>query len=59
MRYRFADRKDYIPGEYQIEGMIFTYKNGMVADTKLAYVSGALAEDSRKGKVISIEIAVR
>ena len=59
VRYRFADTKDYVPGGYQIEGMTFTYKNGTVADTKMSYVSGALAEDVRKGKVAGIEIIVR
>lgn len=58
VRYRFAERKDYVPGNYEITGMTFRYQNGTVADTKLAYVSGKLAEDIRKGKVADIEIGI-
>ncbi len=58
VRYRFAERRDYVPGNYEISAMTFRYQNGTVADTKLPYVSGKLAEDIRKGRVADIEIVI-
>lgn len=57
--YQFAEKKDYIPGGYNVSGMIFTYKNGTVAETKQARVEGALAEDIRRRKISEIKIMVQ
>ena len=58
VNYHFADVKDYIPGGYEIKGMKFLYHSGTVADTKLSYAQGTLAEDIRKGRVAEIIIEI-
>ena len=58
VNYHFADVKDYIPGSYEIRSMKFLYHNGTVADTKLSYAQGTLAEDIRKGRVAEIVIEI-
>lgn len=59
VRYQFADARDYIPGNYTVTGMTFTYKNGTVANTGLSYASGVIAEDIRRRKVTEIVITIR
>lgn len=58
VEYRMADRKDYIPGRYQIRNMHFLYKNRNEVDTTAAYVTGKLAEDIRERKIMKMEITL-
>lgn len=57
--YRLEEKKDYIPGQYAVRQMHFTYKNGTEADVDAGDVSGKLAEDVRAGKVERIEVCIR
>lgn len=54
--YRMEDKRDYIPGQYTVRRMHFTYTNGNEADVDAAFVSGKLALDVRAGKMERIEI---
>lgn len=54
--YRMEEKRDYIPGQYAVKRMHFTYKNGNEADVDAAFVSGKLAQDVRAGKMERIEI---
>lgn len=57
--YRFAEVRDYTPGNYRITGMTVTYRNGAVAETSSGCAVGALAEDIRKGRVTEIQIEIK
>lgn len=59
VEYFVQKKKDYVPGEYQIQGMHLVYKNGSTAETTLAAISGQMAADIRKGRVVRIEITLR
>lgn len=56
--YELGDVKNYIPGNYVIENMTFTYRNGTVAHTALPYATGQMAEDIRNHKVKEICISI-
>lgn len=56
--YHFADRKDYIPGEYQINTMKFVYKNGSVVNINSGCATGHIAQDIRNGAVAEIAIDI-
>lgn len=58
VEYQMADKKDYIPGNYQIRNMHFLYKNKNEVDTTAAYVTGKLAEDIRERKIVKMEITL-
>lgn len=58
VEYQMADKKDYIPGSYQIRNMHFLYKNKNEVDTTAAYVTGKLAEDIRERKIVKMEITL-
>ena len=57
--YKFAEQKDYIPGNYRICGMVFTYENGSIANVASPVAEGKIAEDIREGKIAKIEIEIR
>ncbi|WP_099469247.1 hypothetical protein [Konateibacter massiliensis] len=59
VRYFMQDKKDYVPGEYQICGMNLVYKNGSTAETAHEMISGQMAADIRKGSIVRIEITLR
>ncbi len=57
--YQFADVADYIPGQYEITSMKFTYENGSVAYVTTAYAGEKIARAVRDGLVTEIKIDVR
>lgn len=54
--YHMEGKRDYIPGQYTVKRMHFTYKNKNEADVDAACVAGKLAEDVRGGKMEKIDI---
>ena len=58
VEYAMKERKDYIPGNYQIKNMHLLYKNQNEVDTKAGSVSGKIASDIREQKVSKIEITL-
>ncbi len=56
--YRMEEKRDYIPGQYTIRRMHFTYRNKNEADVETAYVRGKQAQDIRAGKIERIEVWV-
>lgn len=54
--YRFSEQKDYIPGQYEIKEMHFTYKNKNEVNISGDSVRGKLAEDVRARRVERIEM---
>ena len=58
VEYIFEEKKDYIPGNYQIKNMHFIYKNKNEANVATEYVSGKMAEDIREHKIEKIEITL-
>lgn len=59
VNYHFAQCKNYIPGEYEILSMLFTYQDGTAVRFTGPVVAGSIPEDLRTGKVrkVSVEIA--
>lgn len=57
--YHFANRRDYIPGEYEIVSMSFVYANGSVATVHGEYTGERQARDIRDGLVKKIMIEIR
>lgn len=58
VEYLLEEKKNYIPGSYQVTNMHFIYKNRNEADTAADYVSGKIAEDIREQKIAKIEITL-
>ena len=56
--YQFAERKDYIPGEYHITTMKFVYKCGSVANINSDCAGGHIAQDLRAGAVAEAIIEI-
>lgn len=56
--YHFAKQCDYIPGDYEIRSMTFTYCNGSVATINATRAGEKLAKDVRDGLVKKIEIEI-
>ncbi|WP_313072515.1 hypothetical protein [Lacrimispora sp.] len=54
--YHFAQRKDIIPGSYQIKIIILEFLNGQVKEIKESWVSGPDAEMLRAGEVKSVVV---
>lgn len=54
--YHMEGKRDYMPGQYKVSRMHFTYKNKNEADVNAAFVAGKLAEDVRGGKMERVEI---
>ena len=52
--YHFSELTDFIPGNYQIKNMTFTYTNGSDIYVEKDHVAGKIAEDIRSGKVVEI-----
>ena len=59
VEYHFHQRKDYIPGQYRIESMRFTYKGGKVAECSGDCASDGIGEDLRDGKLSSVSVEIR
>ncbi len=57
--YHFAKKRDYIPGDYEIWSMTFTYCNGSVATISATHAGEKLARDVRDGLVKKIAIEIR
>lgn len=58
VKYLLEEKRDYIPGNYQVTNMHFIYKNQNEADTAAEYVAGKIAEDIRERKIAKIEITL-
>ena len=56
--YHFAEKRDYIPGSYEIKSMSFTYANASVATVCGACAGEKVARDVRDGLVKKIEIKI-
>lgn len=56
--YRFAEKKNYIPGEYRITEYTLVYRDGRTLRTEQEDLSGQPAEDIRNGLVKEIQAAV-
>ena len=56
--YHFAARRDYIPGEYEIRSMAFTYADGRVVPCDGPVATGPIPEDLRAGRVRSVHIEI-
>ena len=56
--YQFAEKKDYIPGEYHITTMKFVYKCGSVANINSDCAGGHIAQDLRAGAVAEAIIEI-
>lgn len=54
--YRFAEKKDYIPGQYEVKNMKFTYKDGRTETVETGKAGQNIAADMRAGKVASVVI---
>ena len=48
--YHFAECKDYVPGEYEIQSMKFTHQDGYVTECLDQYAAGQIPEELRQGK---------
>lgn len=59
VEYQMQEKKNYIPGEYQITGMHLVYQNGSTAESKSEIITGQLAEDIRDCQVARIEIILQ
>ena len=57
--YSMGEKKDYIPGEYQITGCELQYKDGRILHTDTSEIAGRPAEDVRSGMVEKIRITIR
>ena len=56
--YQFAEKKDYIPGEYAVEKVVVTYKDGRTVEST-GVVTGADAEAIRNGEAESIVVEIK
>lgn len=56
--YQFAAKKDYIPGEYAVEKIVVTYKDGRTVESN-GCVTGADAEAIRDGLAESIVVEIK
>ena len=56
--YQFAAKKDYIPGEYAVEKIVVTYKDGRTVESN-GIVTGADAEAIRDGLAESIVVEIK
>lgn len=59
VKYRMQEKKDYIPGEYEVTDICLVYENESTAETGIGKVNGQIAEDIRNGKVKEIEITLK
>ena len=59
VEYRMDEKKNYIPGNYQIEGIHLHYHNGSIVDVVAGSVTGQLAKDIRDCQVARIEIILK
>ena len=58
VNYHFARNKDYIPGEYKILSMVFTYRDGTEAAYTASVIAGNVPEDLRTGSVRNVNIEI-
>lgn len=57
--YHFAEKKDYIPGEYSVTEMKLKYVDGSAYQTANSVIGSLAAYDVRDGKVEQIDIWIR
>lgn len=56
--YHFAEKKDYIPGEYNVTEIKLKYKDGSAYQTANSVIGSLAAYDVRDGKVGQIDIRI-
>ncbi len=56
--YEFAERKDYIPGNYQIQDIEMTFRDKGTHIVKQGVLGHSLATEIREGKAIAIKIKI-
>ena len=56
--YKFAEKKDYIPGEYSVNKIIVTWKDGSVAEFD-SRICGKAAEAVRNGEAAEIVVIIK
>ena len=56
--YRFASRRDYVPGKYAIRAMTFVYADGRTVSCEGPVAAGGVAQDLRAGKVRSVRVDI-
>lgn len=56
--YHIGDKKDYIPGAYQVTGCTLEYENGSMLHMGQAQLRGKLACDVRDGIVKEVHITL-
>ncbi len=54
--YHASEKKDYIPGQYEVKSMALSFRNGSAAHITGGRVSGQIARDIREGRVDTIRI---
>ena len=57
--YELAEKKDYIPGNYEITEMVLFYEDGTVTEVVGDSIFGQLAEDLRNGKIKKVNLTIR
>ena len=58
VHYHFPEQKDYIPGQYRIESMRFTYADGTAAECVGECAPDCVAEDLREGRIASVSVEI-
>ncbi|MBP5153071.1 MAG: hypothetical protein ILP13_09195, partial [Lachnospiraceae bacterium] len=56
--YEFDETADYIPGNYHVEGITLTYKNGTVVNLTGGKITGPAAEDVRCSRVSGLKVSI-
>ena len=57
--YYFAECKDYVPGEYEIQSMKFIHQDGHVSECSGWYAAGQIPKELRQGKIQSVVIEIK
>ncbi len=57
--YQLGEKKDYIPGEYQVEEITLNYQEQNLYRTNSSCLNASIVEDIRSGKVSSIIVALK
>jgi len=57
--YHFPEKKDYVPGSYEVKSVTVTAKNGTVWTTEGAVVDTEAAEAVRNGQVEKIDVTIQ
>nr|MCR5311040.1 hypothetical protein [Lachnospiraceae bacterium] len=56
--YEFDEIADYIPGDYRVECITLTYKNGTVVNLTGGKITGPAAEDVRSSRVSDLKVSI-